>query len=483
MIWIVVFYKYLMRNKTRRKSVNNFQHNSDNSQYSELNEANYFKRILDHIGLPIFVLKSVNQVIYANPEGNTCLENFDNEELMSIFDAGIFQAQKCLHSVTIPPGKHFEGIFSIIIITPVLKDTEDDSPDYYIITFQKIIKEFDRDAQYSNINKKHNRNIISRSYEFLFPLIQLERIARYDIAVLLQGESGTGKTLIAEYVHKCSNRCKAPFISINCGAIPSELLESELFGYVSGAFTGANIHGKKGLFQQADGGTIFLDEIGDMPLNLQVKLLHVLEKSTFIPVGGNEAIKIDVRFIAATNKNLLECIKEQTFRNDLYWRINSFIGSIPPLRERKTDIIPLALFFLECYNLKNNSKKIFDAQTLKTLSGYQWPGNVRELKNAITRMCVLTNGPIIYEDVIPNEIHNNADEDESIESYFSFDDFIDQIKSVVIQDAYKKNKTSSAVARELKISQPTAYRLMKTYCLTLKTDGFITECQRPEKKR
>jgi transcriptional regulator with PAS, ATPase and Fis domain len=455
--------------------VNIFQHDDDYCQYLKLIDDSYFKRILDHLELPIFVLTSDNQLIFTNPEGNICMEKFGSKELMSFFSTGIIQAKECLHSIVCSHDKLFGKTFSTSIVTPVLMDNKNKNPAYYIIAIQKVIKNFDDDARvkepHLRVKKMKKRNIIGRSHEFLYPLIQLERISRYDITILLLGESGTGKTLIAEYIHNCSNRCNAAFVSINCGAIPAELLESELFGYAPGAFTGANRHGKEGLFQRADGGTIFLDEIGDMPLNLQVKLLHVLENSTFVPVGGNEPIKIDVRIIAATNKDLLACINEQTFRNDLYWRINSFMESIPPLRERKPDIVPLALFFLKRYNLKNHTNKVFYPQTLQTLTHYQWPGNVRELKNVITQMCVLTDGLIIYENVIPKEIRN--DMNDPIENSFSFDDLIDQIKEVVIKVACKKNKTSTAVARELRISQPTAYRLMKTYGTLTKTDHPI----------
>ncbi|WP_050740342.1 sigma-54 interaction domain-containing protein [Acetobacterium bakii] len=443
----------------------NFPHNDEYDQYLNAIDDNYFKRVLDHLGLPIFVIKSDNQLIYSNPEGSICLQKFGLKELMVFFNMGILQAKECLHTIIYQHDKPLDEGFSSSIVTPIITCKKNKSPAYYIIIIQRVIKNFDGDAQikkpHLRVKNKKNRDIIGRSHEFLYPLIQLERISRYDIAILLLGESGTGKTMIAEYIHNRSNRCNAAFMSINCGAIPAELLESELFGYAPGAFTGANHKGKNGLFQRADGGTIFLDEIGDMPLDLQVKLLHVLENSTFVPIGGNEPIKVNVRIISATNKNLLECIKEQTFRNDLYWRINSFIETIPPLRERKSDIVILALFFLKDYNLKNNTNKLFHPLTLEALSHYQWPGNVRELKNVVKRMCVLTEGPIIYENIIPMEIREEIDE--PIESSFSFDDLIDQVKAVVIQSACKKNKTSAAVARELGISQPTAYRLIKTY--------------------
>lgn len=444
-----------------------FPHTNEHEQYLYTIEDSYFRKILDHLGLPIFVLKSVDQLIYSNAEGNICLEKFDRRELMSFLNTGILRARECLQTIIYQHDKPLDESFSSSFITPVFSCKENKIPDYYIVAIQKVIRNFDGDAQLqkrnSSAKKIHNRSIIGRSHEFLYPLIRLERISRYDIAILLLGESGTGKTLIAEYIHKRSNRANAAFMSINCGAIPAELLESELFGYAPGAFTGANNKGKNGLFLRADGGTIFLDEIGDMPLDLQVKLLHVLESNTFVPVGGNEPIKVDVRIISATNKNLLECIENQTFRNDLYWRINSFIETIPPLRVRKSDIVILALFFLKQYNFQNSTNKVFYPLTLEALTHYEWPGNVRELKNVVNRMCVLTEGPIIYKNIIPMEILE--DKSYTIESNISFDNLMDQIKAVVVQTAFKKNKTSTAMAHELAISQPTAYRLIKTYCL------------------
>ncbi|KAF5052796.1 Anaerobic nitric oxide reductase transcription regulator NorR [anaerobic digester metagenome] len=445
-----------------------FPHTNEYERYLYAIEDSYFKKILDHLGLPIFVLKSEDQLIYCNSEGSLYLEKFGIKELISFFSNGILQAKACLQTIIYQHDNPLlDETLSTSFITPVFNCEDHKIPDYYIVVIQKVIRNFDGDAQIQKRNstakKIHNRNIIGRSHEFLYPLIRLERISRYDIAILLLGESGTGKTLIAEYIHKRSNRANAAFMSINCGAIPAELLESELFGYAPGAFTGANNKGKNGLFLRADGGTIFLDEIGDMPLNLQVKLLHVLESNTFVPVGGNKPIKVDVRIISATNKNLLECIENQTFRNDLYWRINSFIETIPPLRDHKSDIIILALFFLKQYNSKNRTSKIFHPLTLEALTHYEWPGNVRELKNVVNRMCVLTEGPIIYKNIIPKEIH--GDIPYSNESNISFDDLMDQIKALVVQAAFNKNKTSTAVAHELGISQSTAYRLIKTYCI------------------
>ncbi len=214
-------------------------------------------------------------------------------------------------------------------------------------------------------------------------------------SVLVTGESGTGKELIAEAICAASPRASAPFVRLHCAALAESLLESELFGHEKGAFTGA-VARREGRFKQADGGTLFLDEIGEIPMGTQVKLLRFLQEKTFERVGGNETVKVDVRLIAATNRDLKAEIKKGTFREDLYYRLNVISIELPPLRERRADIGPLASFFLARY-AKENGRAIegISDQALKVLSGYDWPGNVRELENVIERAVVLCEGPQI----------------------------------------------------------------------------------------
>ena len=215
---------------------------------------------------------------------------------------------------------------------------------------------------------------------------QILKVARTDSTVLISGESGTGKELVATGLFEHSSRRENPFIKLNCVAIPEGLLESELFGHEKGSFTGATAQ-KIGKFELANGGTIFLDEIGDMPIATQAKLLRVLQEKEFERVGGNRTIHVNVRFIAATNKNLLEMVKQETFREDLYYRLNVFSIYLPPLRDRKEDIPILAQHFLE---MMNNPVKL-SPQSLQLLTAYSWPGNVRELKNTLERAAVLTD--------------------------------------------------------------------------------------------
>jgi len=224
-------------------------------------------------------------------------------------------------------------------------------------------------------------------------LEMVERVAPTDATVLISGESGTGKELIARAIHQNSKRSDAPFIPINCGALPENLLESELFGHVKGAFTGAH-QNKKGLFEEADSGTLFLDEIGETTPTTQVKLLRVLQDMEVRRVGSNTAVKVDVRLVAATNQQLLRRIEENTFREDLYYRLQVILIELPPLRERTEEIIPLAEHYLGVFSQKfNKTVTGFTEQAKKSLLSYSWPGNVRELINAIERAVILAPGP------------------------------------------------------------------------------------------
>ncbi len=231
------------------------------------------------------------------------------------------------------------------------------------------------------------------------------RIANFNTPVLLLGESGVGKDVLAHFIHQLSERSRTgSFVKINCGAIPENLLESELFGYEAGAFTGARQKGKPGLFEVAHLGSLFLDEIGEIPLSIQVKLLGVLQDRKIQRVGGLTPIDIDARVITATNANLLQLVQENRFRKDLYYRINVISISIPPLRERPEDILALILFFLKEFNQKYHANKTMDSQLIKAMLAYSWPGNVRELRNTVERLVVVSEGDHIDLDDLPDSI-------------------------------------------------------------------------------
>ncbi len=277
------------------------------------------------------------------------------------------------------------------------------------IVIRKALETSDLRREIASLRSEHKKigppNIIGASHSMQSILAMMDKVARSDAAtVLIQGESGTGKELVAKWIHYKSSRADRPFMAINCAAVPATLLESELFGHEKGAFTDAKAT-KKGLFELADGGTVFLDEIGDMEMGMQAKLLRFLEDRTFRRIGGAKVTSVDVRIISATNKDLLKAIEVKDFRNDLYYRLQVIPIYLPPLRERKEDIIPLAKHFIETY--KREFAKHVDGispEAEKLLVNYGWPGNIRELKNVIERAIILGSEEVLAVSHLPTEI-------------------------------------------------------------------------------
>lgn len=314
-------------------------------------------------------------------------------------------------------------------------------------------------------------DILGQSEQMMLLKKNIKRIAMSRSTVLITGESGTGKEMFAMAIHNEGNRKKGPFIAINCGAIPHELLESELFGYVKGAFTGASSSGKMGKFELANNGTIFLDEIGDMPITLQIKLLRVLQDRRIVRIGSNKAVDVDVRVIAATNKDLFKLIKQNKFREDLYYRLNVIPFNIPPLRERVQDIKVLVTHFIDKYT--KSMSKIFssiqiDSRVWQVFYTYSWPGNVRELENTIEYMINMMDiDGRFTEDMIPGNILDNETKVQEME---------DEVKSLKelekneIAKALKKygNNTmgKKIAARKLGLGIATLYRKIDEYGLS-----------------
>ena len=288
-----------------------------------------------------------------------------------------------------------------------------------------------------------------------------EQVAPSQASILIQGESGTGKEAIASLIHKIGPRADQPFIKVSCAALPETLLESELFGYEKGAFTGA-VGQKEGRFELADEGTLFLDEIGEITPALQVKLLRVLQEGEFERVGGTKVLKCNVRIISATNINLTTAIKQKRFREDLYYRLNVITIDIPPLRERKEDIPLLVSHFLKIYQEKNN--KAIDGiaeDVLDILTDYAWPGNVRELKNVIERAVVLTQGRVISQDDLPENIFKNRSEDRKLTIPFGMP--LREIEKKLIIETLKRTKGDKEItANLLGITPRTIYRKMNS---------------------
>ena len=310
--------------------------------------------------------------------------------------------------------------------------------------------------------EKEGEFIFSENQLMKKVIILINQISNVNANVLLQGETGVGKNLIAKNIHQMSHRREAPFIQINCGAIPESLLESELFGYAVGAFTGANKSGKRGFFETANNGTIFLDEIGEIPVHLQVKLLHAIEHHEIYRIGSSKPVSIDVRIIAATNKDLKLLVKEGRFREDLYYRLNVLPIFIPPLRERVEDLPMLSYYFLRKYNNKYGFNKQFASKTHSALADYKWPGNIRELENTIERLIVTCDQDIIETHHVHNTLQGVYKKNTiEINDIIPLKEAVARVESELLSRALKKYKSTRAVGKALGIDQSTVVKKMQ----------------------
>ena len=332
---------------------------------------------------------------------------------------------------------------------------------------KKLMNEYEELEYYREEFQNQNRvdNIIGSDTKFREIVKECLKVAKTDIPVLLTGETGTGKEVMAKALHTNSLRYDKPFVSINCAAIPFELLESELFGYMDGAFTGAKRGGKKGKFQLANGGTIFLDEIGDMPSSMQAKLLRVLQEKEIEPLGSEKSIPLDVRVVAATRQDLEAKMKDGSFREDLYYRLSVFNIHIPPLRERGGDSLELAEFFLDELNHKYKTYKTFSKAVKAYFLKYQWPGNVREVNNVVQSAYAISTENIIDINDIPARMLQqetpaiNLDKNKK-----SLGQIVDDYEKEVILELLKKHKGNCLeAAKEAGIHKSNFYRKLQKY--------------------
>ena len=294
------------------------------------------------------------------------------------------------------------------------------------------------------------------------------KVSHFKSSVLITGESGTGKEVVSKLIHSLSHCRNGPFVQINCGAIPENLLESELFGYEKGAFTGAKPGGKVGLLEMANEGTVLLDEISELPLNLQVKLLRAIQEQEVYRVGGTIPIKLNVRIIATTNKDLTEMLREEAFREDLFYRLNVVPIHISPLREREDDIIPLSVFFLNKINSKYHTGKRFAPEITRIFKRYAWPGNVREMENLIEQLVVLSEDDIITSAYLPEKLMISRKEPEescyvSIDRLMPLKEFKIKTEKVLIEKAVEKQQSIRKAAKELGVEHSTLLRKIKKY--------------------
>ena len=299
--------------------------------------------------------------------------------------------------------------------------------------------------------------LIVADKEMLKVLALATRVAKVDSTALLLGETGVGKDEIARFIHQNSSRSDRRFVPINCGAITESLFESELFGHEGYAFTGAGSKAKPGLLEAADHGTLFLDEVGELSLNMQTKLLHVLQNRSFIRVGGNEPVQVDIRVIAATNCDLEEMVREKRFREDLYYRLNVIPIHIPPLRKRKNDIIPLAQHFLDYYNQKYDFHRRLSPATCFALLNYRWEGNVRQLKNTIEQAAIITDTDLIQPESLPMNVAGQEPVQE-VSAEAGLNEMLERMELRYLQTFYERYGSIRKAAERLKLPPTTFLR-------------------------
>jgi len=454
-------------------------------------ERDDFKKILDNSFDEIFVVDRNCIVVYVNEAcirhyglnpneiiGKTVYELTSEGYYSPVLAPVVFRSKKV---ITVEQ-KTRMGINLVVTATPVF-DSEGEiefivmnSRD--ITQIEQLKQDLDKTKKLVNLYKNKVDELVQhasyfRGYSFTNNkmkscLAMVQRVAYVNSTVLILGESGTGKNVIAMDIHKMSRRKEGPFICINGATIPEHLLESELFGYCRGAFTGADKYGKVGLVELANGGTLFLDEVGEIPLGIQAKLLELIQEHRFLPVGGKEHKTIDIRIIAATNRDLPKLIQDGKFREDLYYRLSVVEIEPPPLRERSEDIIPLLHYFLHRYDSQYKYSHEFDPQCLEILKNYSWPGNIREMDHLAERLVVTIPEGMILPEHLPSKIfklqaplsNNNLVENE-LSKWKNLLKVSDE--EIIIIRLYNELRSSYKVASALNISQSRVTRIVRNY--------------------
>ncbi|RKO65967.1 sigma 54-interacting transcriptional regulator [Desulfofundulus salinus] len=405
--------------------------------YSEMEEEGYFN-------------PSVSRRVFEERRRVTMVQHTKTGKTLIVTGNPVFDDSGRITRIVV----NSRDVSELINLKQRLEDTE------------QLVDNYRRLVMYLRQEKLENTEIIAASPQMKQVLDLVDRVAQVDSTILITGESGVGKGVIASRIHKLSRRHKGPFITINCGAIPENLLESELFGYEPGAFTGARREGKRGLIEMGDGGTVFLDEVADLPLNLQVKLLQVIQEKKLMRVGGSQQIAVNVRFIAATNRDIQKMVREGLFREDLYYRLNVVPVTIPPLRYRKEDIVPLIEHFVNKFNLKYDMNKHFSPEVLDVLVKYHWPGNIREVENLVERLMVTTDSNLIETVHIPDYIINSSGELPGrvyVLGICPLKQAVDEVERQLIMLASQRCKTTYEMASALQVNQSTIVRKIQKY--------------------
>ena len=469
----------------------------------EEHDQYFFMELLNAINVGIFVLDAKGNYLYVNDSYcrmfNKKPEYFHNTSIPKLKEMGYLTV-----SVWEQVLQKNAPIVSLVTIRNIELDQvyqhfstgipifNKDGSIKYILYIVESMESMTRRIQEGILNKQHrtepdmitsdpNVDIIVESPKMKQLLTMLNNVSKTDASILITGPTGSGKEVLASYSHHKSTHNEGPFISVDCAAIPENLLESELFGYEKGAFTGAASQGKIGLIELANGGTLFLDEINSMPLGLQGKLLRVLENRKVKKIGALEAKAIDFRLICASNENLESLVQNGSFRSDLFYRINVVPVHVPPLHERKEDIAPLAFFFLNHFCKKYSRMKVLTENVLTSMLSYDWPGNVRELKNFIERLVVTSPDTDLQIDTIPKGLAENHFSGNkpmfhpdlpqqtnlpiSREAGFSHRAYMEQCEKQLLQDALAQFKKPAKVAEALDLDLSNVYRKMRKYHL------------------
>lgn len=449
-----------------------------------------FKKIVDHLHDEIMIYDADYQLVYVNNAsirhyGKTPAEligmkfealdevYWGNSTLPEVYEKKNMVAKrqitnmgKEVMTISLPI---FDANGSIVYVAQSVND---------IVSRAEIDRMEKNDIQ---IGENKKTNYLYQSTEMQYIMDFVKRISSVKTPCLILGETGTGKSLLAQCMHESSERKDKPFIAVNCACMNANLLESELFGYKKGAFSGANCAGKKGIVQLANGGTLFLDEISELPHELQGKLLQFVQTQEFIPLGSEKVHKVDVRIICATNREIKKMVEMNQFREDLYYRLNLFEILIPPLRNRRKDITLLIEYYLKKYNRDYLRQISISAKAMEHLENYDWPGNIRELSHIVEKLVVLAKEKEVQEFDLPEEFSTIYKQSETIQKPVgtsatppqTLDEALENTEAAMVRQAYQECHTSVKVAEKLGISQPRAYRLMKKYLFAgNRTDGI-----------
>lgn len=455
-------------------------------------KIDFYKRIIDNIEEEIFITDEFGFVQFLNPYaekvcgvtlGEVIGWHVDDLEKNNIISSSmtkeVFRHHKtCTRMVELRTGE-------VVLATGIPLYSANGSMCNVLSTSKNVAEMRDvlthleeltseLDEKKSQIDDLRQMVISQENYVMESPSMQrversIRKVAPTDATVLIEGDSGTGKEVVADLIFKFSNRRNKPFVKINCAMIPEHLLESEFFGYESGAFTGASRSGKKGKIEMANGGTLFLDELGEMPLSLQAKILEVLQDREIVRVGGVDRIPVDVRIIAATNRNLWAMVKEGTFRSDLYYRLNVMTIFLDPLRRRTDDIVPMSQLFLKKCNARFGRSKVFAPSVLSYFLSYPWPGNVRELMHTIEHLVISSDADVIsisdVSEVLRDEERSEGDSE--MPEISSLKLAKQQLEIKMVKQAYESFHSSYKVAEMLGVSQAAVMKIIKRngYCL------------------